>query len=250
MANTFALTLKAQNNHPASSVIDALTHQIPDLIEREDSVKSAVAAFTSGASNTIAINASNQWTVAGSVQADPITGTALTVTNHRGLFVVAKRAVEATAPTVAVDAIASTTSLAIGTGSKAFTVAAALGVVANSRFRAVSATGGGVNWMEGICTYNTTTLTMTVDTISGASTFADWTIYALPVAQVTSTGFGLTVATPINLYEGSCLALYYDSASTISSVARAKVKAVNAQTLTISLAGVTGLQVSVLALGE
>jgi len=250
MANTFALTLKAQNNHPASTVIDALTQQLPDLSSRENGLQSLVAEFVSGASNTVAVGASGAVTVSSTQQKDPITGTNLDWQYHRGLFIAVDRTVEVTAPTLAVDGIASTTSLAIGTGSKAFTVASSLGVVANSRFRAVSGTGGGANWMEGTCTYSGTTLTMTVDTVGGSGTFANWTIYGLPVAQVTNTGFCLTNSTAINLYEGSALALFFGGSSIINSVERAIVKAVNTQTLTISLAGVTGLKASVFAIGK
>jgi hypothetical protein len=72
----------------------------------------------------------------------------------------------------------STTSLAIGTGSKAFTVAAGLSFSAGQRVRAASA-GGITNYMEGqIASYASTTLTVTVDRIGGSGTLADWNIGA------------------------------------------------------------------------
>ena len=261
MANTFALTLKAQNAHPASTVIGATTLQVPDWVKRVQSLQSAVFEITgTSASNTMAIGAAGIVTTnlagAGAVtQKDPVTGTNLAATNFRGLFITCDRADSATAPGLLAntDVKASTTSLAIGTGSKAFTVASGLGYVAGQRVRAVSATGGGANYMEGvIASYSSTTLTVTVDAIGGSGTLADWTIYALPVAQVTSTGFMLTTAataaTPINLYEGSCFAMFDGTGTAISSVERFKHAATNGQTLTVSLIGTTGLKVSVLAL--
>jgi hypothetical protein len=257
MANTFAYTLKAQNNHPASSVIDTVTQQVPDQGVREGSLQSAVFEVTgTSASNVFAIGAAGIVTTnlagAGAVtQKDPITGTNLNFTNYRGLFIACSRAATDTAPDVAEDVIASTTSLAIGTGSKAFTTAGSLTFVNGMRCRAVSATGAGANWMEGTVSYSGTTLTMTVDVVSGSGTLADWTIYGLPVAQITNTGLGgITHSTAVNLYEGSSFAIYFDDTSTIADVLRTKVKAVNTQAVTASLVGTTGLKVSMFLIGE
>lgn len=259
MANNFALTFKGQNNHAASTVIGAVTHQIPDQTIKDTDLQSAVFEITgTSASNTLAIGASGIVTTnlagAGAVtQKDPVTGSNLNFTNHRGLMLVCDRAASGTAPTCIEDNKTSTTSLAIGTGSKAFTVASGLAFVAGQRVRAVSAANS-ANYMEGlVASYSTTTLTVTVDVVGGSGTLADWTIYGLPVAQITSTGFGFTASTPINLYEGSSLALYYGTSSLLlvaPTVERAKVKAVSGQTLTVSLLGTTGLKVSVLAIGE
>lgn len=259
MPNTFNLTLKAQNNHSASSVVGAVTHQIPDHVKAVQSLQSAVFEITgTSASNTIAIGAAGIVTTnlagAGAVtQKDPVTGTNLAFTDFRGLYIVCDRAASGTAPGVLAntDAIASTPSVAVGVGSKAFTVASGLGYVAGQRVRAVS----GANYMEGvIASYSTTTLTVTVDAIAGSGTVGNWTIYALPVAQVTSTGFMLTTAaaaaTPINLYEGSCFALFDGTGTAISSVARFKHAATSGQTLTVSLIGTTGLKVSVFVIGS
>ena len=192
MANSFALTLKAQNVHPASTVIGSITQLIPDQSPRPTGLQSAVFEVTgTSASNTMAIGASGIVTTnlaaAGAVtQKDPITGSNLAFTNFRGLFISCDRADPDVAPGVAGSSSsnASTTSLAIGTGSKAFTVAGSLGYVAGQRVRAVSATGSGANWMEGTASYSGTTLTVTVDAIGGSSTYADWTIYAIPAGVI------------------------------------------------------------------
>ncbi|MET4804597.1 hypothetical protein [Bradyrhizobium sp. LB11.1] len=69
----------------------------------------------------------------------------------------------------------STTSLAIGTGSKAFTTQAGLAYTNGARVRASSAANTS-NWMEGLVTYSGTTLTMTVDKTNGSGTLADWNL--------------------------------------------------------------------------
>ncbi|MET4739707.1 hypothetical protein ABIF73_003846 [Bradyrhizobium japonicum] len=65
----------------------------------------------------------------------------------------------------------STTSLAIGTGSKVFTTQAGLAYTNGARVRASS----GANWLEGVATYSGTTLTITSDKTNGSGTFASWT---------------------------------------------------------------------------
>jgi len=70
----------------------------------------------------------------------------------------------------------STTSLAIGTGSTAFTTQAALAYSAGARVRASSAADGS-NYMEGLATaYSGTTLTINVTSTGGSGTHADWNI--------------------------------------------------------------------------
>jgi hypothetical protein len=67
----------------------------------------------------------------------------------------------------------SATSLAIAnTVTRVFTTQAGLGYN-GSRVRAAS-TAAPVNYMEGVCAYSGTTLTMTVDAIGGSGTKADW----------------------------------------------------------------------------
>ncbi|MHC4051374.1 hypothetical protein [Bradyrhizobium sp. 25ACV] len=68
----------------------------------------------------------------------------------------------------------STTSLAIGTGSKVFTTQAGLAYTNGARVRASSAANPTTDWMEGVATYSGTTLTVTVDKTNGSGTHADW----------------------------------------------------------------------------
>lgn len=73
-------------------------------------------------------------------------------------------------------AATSTTSLLIGTGTKAFTTQAGLAYLAGARVRASSAANT-ANWMEGVVTaYSSTTLTVSVDLVGGSGTLADWNI--------------------------------------------------------------------------
>lgn len=70
----------------------------------------------------------------------------------------------------------STTSLTIGTGSKAFTTQAGLAYTVGARARASSAANG-ANYMEGLVTaYGGTTLTINVTQTGGSGTLADWNI--------------------------------------------------------------------------
>jgi hypothetical protein len=88
--------------------------------------------------------------------------------------VAAQNAAEAAAGTVA---ITSTTSLAIGTGSKVFTVDAGLSVTAGQWVIITSDADPLVNYMTGqIASYSGTTLTVTVDAAFGSGTLDDWTI--------------------------------------------------------------------------
>ncbi|WP_247310509.1 MULTISPECIES: carbohydrate-binding protein [unclassified Bradyrhizobium] len=78
-----------------------------------------------------------------------------------------------TGPTGASYGGTSTTSLAIGTGSKAFTTQAGLAYQNGARVRA-TATAGAAGWLEGVATYSGTTLTVTSDKISGTGTGTAW----------------------------------------------------------------------------
>src|ERR1700687_3795942 len=84
----------------------------------------------------------------------------------------------------------STTSLLIATGSKVFTTQAGLGYN-GARVRAAS-NANPVNYMEGICTYSGTTLTMTVDAVGGSGTPADWVLSI--AGQPGSAGAGALLA--------------------------------------------------------
>ncbi|UGX98222.1 hypothetical protein G6321_00025095 [Bradyrhizobium barranii subsp. barranii] len=67
----------------------------------------------------------------------------------------------------------STTSLAIGTGSKLFTTQANLAYLNGARVRA-TATAGATGWLEGVATYSGTSLSITSDKTSGAGTGTAW----------------------------------------------------------------------------
>lgn len=69
----------------------------------------------------------------------------------------------------------STTSIAIGTGSKAFTTQSGLAYTNGARVRASSAADT-TNWMEGLATYSGTSLTVTVTKTNGSGTHADWNL--------------------------------------------------------------------------
>lgn len=72
----------------------------------------------------------------------------------------------------------STTSLAIATGAKTFTTQAGLSFAFGMRVRASSAANS-ANYMEGlVASYSSTTLVITVDTIGGSGTLADWNLAA------------------------------------------------------------------------
>lgn len=88
-------------------------------------------------------------------------------------------------------AATSTTSLAIGTGSKVFASQAGLAYVAGSRVRAASAANTS-NYMEGICTaYNSGTGSLTIDVAitGGSGTYADWNFSLAGNKGDTGTGF-------------------------------------------------------------
>lgn len=74
--------------------------------------------------------------------------------------------------------VTSTTSIAIGTGSKVFTVASGLSLSAGQFILITSNASPSVNYMWGtIASYSSTTLTVTVATTGGSGTLADWTMY-------------------------------------------------------------------------
>lgn len=73
-------------------------------------------------------------------------------------------------------AATSTTSLAIGSGSKTFTTQSGLAYSAGARVRATSAANT-ANYMEGLATsYSGTSLVVNVDTTGGSGTAADWNL--------------------------------------------------------------------------
>lgn len=250
MPNTFALTLKAQNSYPASSVVQAATQQIPDLSFSENDLISGVFEVfgnSTASANTLATSGTTVNSVLANGSAvpltNPITNATLVFNYWRGLYVTVTRRDPAVAPASVRPSALSTTSLAIEVASKAFTVAASLGYVAGMRVRATSAANA-ANFMEGtVTTYSSTTLTVAVDTIGGTGTLADWTITGLICAQIKSDGFGGVVTNttvPLPIYEGG---------SFIYSTPTGR-KSATSQTLTILLNGTTGLNVNVLVIGS
>ena len=250
MPNTFALTLKAQNSYPASSVVQAATQQIPDLSFSENDLISGVFEVfgnSTASANTLATSGTTVNSVLAGATAvpltNPITNATLAFNYWRGLYVTVTRRDPAVAPASVRPSALSTTSLAIEVASKAFTVAASLGYVVGMRVRATSAANA-ANFMEGtVTTYSSTTLTVAVDTIGGTGTLADWTITGLICAQIQSNGFGGVVTNtvvPLPIYEGG---------SFIYSTPTGR-KSATSQTLTILLNGTTGLNVNVLVIGS
>ena len=250
MPNTFALTLKAQNSYPASSVVQAATQQIPDLSFSENNLISGVFEVfgnSTASANTLATSGTTVNSVLAGGSAvpltNPITNATLAFNYWRGLYITVTQRDPLVAPASVRPSALSTTSLAIEVASKAFTVAASLGYVAGMRVRATSAANA-ANFMEGtVTTYSSTTLTVAVDTIGGTGTLADWTITGLICAQIKSDGFGGVVTNttvPLPIYEGG---------SFIYSTPTGR-KSATSQTLTILLNGTTGLNVNVLVIGS
>lgn len=250
MPNTFALTLKAQNSYPASSVVQAATQQIPDLSFSENDLISGVFEVfgnSTASANTLATSGTTVNSVLANGTAvpltNPITNATLAFNYWRGLYITVTQRDPLVAPASVRPSALSTTSLAIEVASKAFTVAASLGYVAGMRVRATSAANP-ANFMEGtVTTYSSTTLTVAVDTIGGTGTLADWTITGLICAQIKSDGFGGVVTNttvPLPIYEGG---------SFIYSTPTGR-KSATSQTLTILLNGTTGLNVNVLVIGS
>ena len=250
MPNTFALTLKAQNSYPASSVVQAATQQIPDLSFSENDLISGVFEVfgnSTASANTLTTSGTTVNSVLAGGSAvpltNPITNATLAFNYWRGLYITVTQRDPLVAPASVRPSALSTTSLAIEVASKAFTVAASLGYVAGMRVRATSAANA-ANFMEGTVTsYASTTLTVAVDTIGGTGTLADWTITGLICAQIQSNGFGGVVTNtvvPLPIYEGG---------SFIYSTPTGR-KSATSQTLTILLNGTTGLNVNVLVIGS
>jgi len=94
----------------------------------------------------------------------------------------------------------STTSLAIGTGSKTFATQAGLAYVVGSRIRAASVAAPAVDYMEGVVTsYSGTSLAVAVDLISGSGTVADWTL-SIAGARGPAGAVGSYVSAATNLW--------------------------------------------------
>lgn len=176
MPNTFALTLKAQNSYPASSVVQAATQQIPDLSFSENDLISGVfEAYGSGQVNTLTMSGTtiNSVLNGGSAVAltNPITNATLVLNNFRGLYVTVTQRDPLVAPASTITTpIAATLALTPSTGSKVFVVTASLAaLVVNMRVRITSTTFPN-EYVEGIATvYSGTNLTVVVDSFQAAT---------------------------------------------------------------------------------
>ncbi|SCB33866.1 hypothetical protein GA0061098_1006175 [Bradyrhizobium shewense] len=121
----------------------------------------------------------------------------------------------------------STTSLTIGTGSKAFTTQSGLAYTNGARVRASSAANTS-NWMEGLATYSGTTLTINVDKTNGSGTLADWNFN---IVGEPGAGAGVAVG-------GQCQFQYSSSTSGILMPKRGNQLFVNGSLMSVPSAGV------------
>jgi len=252
MPNTFALTLKAQNSYPASTVVQAATQQIPDVSFSENDLISGVFEVfgnSTASANTLTPSGTTISSVlaGGSSTAltNPITNAALVFNNFRGLYVTVTRRSAGVAPasTILAPIAATTTSSAIGGGVKNFTVDSGLTSIVNGMRVRIVPTGSTTEYMEGVATYATTVLTVTVDRFVGSAPYTAWTVTGVVCAQIKSAGYGGvdTHATiPLPIPENGAFA--YSSPTPI--------KVANANVLTVYLNGTTGLNVNVLTLGS
>ncbi|WP_247377435.1 hypothetical protein [Bradyrhizobium sp. 173] len=130
-----------------------------------------------------------------------------------------------TGPTGAGYGGTSTTSLAIGTGSKAFTTQAGLAYTNGARVRA-TATAGVAGWLEGVATYSGTTLTITSDKTSGSGTGTAWNLNVVgePGAGDLTSANNLSdvanAATALNNLSG----VSYGSAQSLTTAQKAQAK--------------------------
>ena len=110
----------------------------------------------------------------------------------------------------------SATSVAIGTGSTAFTTQAGLAYSAGARVRA-SSTADGTNYMEGLATaYSGTTLTVNVTATGGSGAHADWNINL--VGQPGTNGEGSGTVTSVG-FSGGLVTVTNPSAAASMTVA-------------------------------
>jgi len=248
MPNIFALSLKAQNSYPGSTVVQAATQQVPDLVLREEDLISGVfEVYGSGAVNSLTINASNQISSVlngGSavLLTNPITNANLVMTNFRGLYISVTQRDPLVEPASVQPTATSSSSVLIGTGSKTFTVATGLAYVVNMRVRITDSTTA-TNYMEGVVssyTSGTGALVVTVDKTSGTGTISTWTVTGIVCAQIASTDFGGVTFTTVALRENGCLAFSSPAA----------IKAVSGNVLNVYMNGTTGLNVNVLVIGS
>lgn len=133
----------------------------------------------------------------------------------------------------------STTSLAIGTGSKSFTTQAGYAYQAGNYIRASSAADG-TNYMEGTVTsYTSTSLVLNVSKVGGSGTKADWTFSIAGTPGATGTGSGDMLAAN-NLSDVSNKKTAKDNLS-VHGADIASAGTINLETATGDLVDVTGV---------
>ena len=116
----------------------------------------------------------------------------------------------------------STTSLSLGTGSKAFTLAAgSRGFAVGARLRATSNANPATHYMEGVVTTYAggTSLTVTMDRFLGSGTRADWTINL--VGDLGAAGVTGPVFSGVNAQTGTSYTLVLADASKIVTMENA-----------------------------
>lgn len=252
MPNTFALTLKAQNSYPASTVVLGATQQIPDLsLSESDLISGVFEVFgnSTAAANTLTPSGTTINSVLAGGTAtpltNPITNAAMVFTNFRGLYVTVTQRDPLVAPasTILTPIAATTTSSAIGAGVKNFTVDSGLTSIVNGMRVRIVPTGSTTEYMEGTATYSTTVLTVTVDRYVGSNSYTAWTVTGVVCAQIKSAGYGgvdTHATVPLPIPENG--AFIYSSPTPI--------KIANSNVLTVYLNGTTGLNVNILTLGS
>lgn len=252
MPNTFALTLKAQNSYPASSVVLGATQQIPDLsLSENDLISGVFEVFgnSTASANTLTPSGTtiNSVLAGGTATAltNPITNAALVFTNFRGLYVTVTQRDPLVAPasTILTAIAATSASTPISATTKTFTVDAGLTSIVNGMRVRIVPTGSTTEYMEGTATYATTVLTVVVDRFVGSASYTAWTVTGVVCAQIKSAGYGgvdTHATVPLPIPENG--AFIYSSPTPI--------KIANSNVLTVYLNGTTGLNVNILTIGS
>ena len=151
------------------------------------------AADIAAASSNATAAAGSATAAAGSASSASTSATSATTSKNAAATSASGASTSATASAASAALIsagtASTTSLAIGTGSKAFTIAAGLGINVGD-FLLATSNSGTTNYMHGqVSAYSSTTLTINVLNVGGSGTKSDWTIRVSGIqGSVGSTG--------------------------------------------------------------
>jgi hypothetical protein len=137
-------------------------------VSTDDYDDQAAAAATSAAASASSATAAASSTTAAASSASAASTSATAS---------ASSATSSAATAATLTGASSTTSLAIGTGNKAFTVSAGLGFIVGDWVLVTSNANPTVNYMHGpIGSYSSTTMTVAVDNVGGSGTLNDWKI--------------------------------------------------------------------------